>query len=46
LDKVDYFLKNETERIEKAQRLREHVLRNFGIERVAKVIFKAYREMG
>lgn len=45
LEKTAYFLKNETERREKAGRLQEHILRNFGIDRVAKVIFEAYREI-
>ena len=46
LEKVAYFLKNETERKEKSGRLQEHILKNFGIDRVAKVIFEAYREIG
>lgn len=48
LDKVSYYLnnENEAERVEKAERLREHVLKNFGIERVAKVILDTYWEIG
>ena len=46
LEKVAYFLENETERREKASRLREHVLKNFGIGQVAEVILEAYREIG
>ncbi|NLY74095.1 MAG: DUF115 domain-containing protein [Firmicutes bacterium] len=46
LAKVQFYLSHEAERIEKAERLREHVLENFGIERVAKEILNAYREMG
>ena len=45
LEKTAYFLKNETERREKAACLREHILRNFGIDRVAKVIFEIHREI-
>ena len=46
LAKVKFYLSHEAERIEKAERLRDHVLKNFGIERIAKVILDAYREMG
>jgi hypothetical protein len=46
LDKVKFYLSHEAERIEKAECLRDHVLKNFGIERVAKEILGAYREMG
>lgn len=46
LAKVKFYLSHEAERIEKAECLRDHVLKNFGIERVAKVILDAYREMG
>lgn len=43
LDKVDYFLKNEAERVEKAGRLREYVLENFSMDKVAQVMFDAYQ---
>jgi hypothetical protein len=46
LAKVKFYMSHEAERIEKAERLRDHVLKNFGIEQVAKVILDAYREMG
>lgn len=46
LDKVKFYLSHEAERIEKAERLQDHVLKNFGIELVAKEILDAYREIG
>ena len=46
LEKVAYFLENETLRREKAHRLQAHVLKNFSISRVTEGIFEAYREMG